>query len=229
MANISQPIKFSSDGRVAFDPANHTYLLDGERYLTGVTSYIERYKTPFDSDHWSSVIAEREGVTREVILHRWKDKADRSKHIGHLTHQVFEDFANTGIIDHSGEYAKQYVAEKFINDFFLTGRLEPVVAESIVHNEEIASMRDMVVRDQKNRYFIIDWKTNEEIKSKNYGKFMLSPFDKVPDHTLAHYSIQLKIYDHLSTDYPIAGTYIVHIGEHDYNFIKPIPIILPNL
>ncbi len=212
-------LKWSHDRQVSFDPITHTYMRNGKQ-LMGVTTYIEQFKNKFDAESTAVSYAAKRGLDPVEVLAGWKAKADRSKDNGHAVHSVFETYSDSRIIKTTGVYPKEQVAVKFINDYFGTQRLIPVIAESIVYNDEIASMRDQVVRDAQRNHYILDWKTNEQIKTDSWGRWMKPPYSFLPDATFYHYALQLRIYERLSIDYPIKDCFIVHIGETNYNIMK---------
>lgn len=220
-------LKWSSDRVVSFDPITHTYMREG-RQLQGVTSYIEKFKNKFDAEATAITYAAKRGLDPVAVLAEWKKKGDDSRDAGHDVHEVFEGYSNSyvnrfgrkGKIITKGVWPKEAVAVKFINDYFETGRLVPVIAESIIYGETIASMRDQIVKDSDNNYYILDWKTNSEIKKDAWGRWMKPPYQFLPDASFYHYSLQLRIYQKLSTDYTIKDCYIVHIGDSDYTFYQ---------
>lgn len=225
MSNAPSRYKYSKDGRVKFDNNTHTYWL-GEKKLKGVTSWIAQYKNKFDSDYWAQKAADKEGVSKEVILQRWKEKSDTSIVNGHAVHTVFEDFISLGAVQTSEQFPKTLIAAKFIREYFQTGRLIPIACEYIIYDEEqgLASMIDCVVKNRIDEYFIIDWKTNETISRDPYGKYMLRPFNLLPDCAYYHYSLQVAKYKQICKDFPIKECFIVHIGKNDYEIIKPAKI-----
>ena len=42
-------------------------------------------------------------------------------------------------------------------------------------------MQDAVVQSEAGEYFIFDWKTNKDISSVHYNKWMLPPYRGLPD------------------------------------------------
>jgi ATP-dependent exoDNAse (exonuclease V) beta subunit len=214
-------IKFSKDGRVKFDSEKHIYTI-GEKRLQGVTTFIESHKNPFDAEKIAAAYVKKHGGNVADLLAQWKLKADLSKEAGTKVHAIFEKYILTGDIDKSANEPKEKQAITFITNFFLKKRIIPVDCEVIVYNEKInlASQIDCVVRTPENKYYILDWKTNSEIKKDCFGKYMLKPFGMLPDASYYHYSMQLNIYKLLYKEYKIEGCFIVHIKEEDCEFIK---------
>lgn len=212
-------MKYSKDGRVSFDPATHIYML-GEKTLTSVTTYINQFKTPFDSDKIATSYALKHGLDKVELLAKWKREGQVSCENGTAIHQVFENYFITKEILLPGAYPKEEVAAKFIEDFFRTKRLMPVDWEVIVYDDELAGQVDCVVKNQNGEYFIIDWKTNKEISTNGYNKFMSDPYQSLPDCNHSHYTLQLNIYKTLYKEHHISGLFICHLGETKYTLIK---------
>lgn len=220
-------IKYSKDGRVCFNPKGHTYTIDGERTLMGVTTYIEQFKNKFDADYFASKKSQETGVPKDQILWEWKQKADHSRNMGTAVHQYFEEYFDTASIPNPIN-DKERAAMKFINDYFETGRLMPVEVESIVYSDTLASQRDLVARNEQGDYFVFDWKTNETISKNGYNKTMKGPYSHLPDATFYHYSLQLSLYEKMSLDYDIKDSFIVHIKNNDYEIIRSHKIDIPD-
>ncbi len=205
-------MKYSKDGLVCFDPSNHTYK-KGDQYLQGVTGYIDKFKTPFDSDLIATRYAAKHGLNKDQVLSEWASEGERSRVHGTAVHKIIEGYILTGEIVLSGVSEKELVAKKFIEDYFLTGRLTPVESEMVVYNDILASQIDCIAKNEKDKYFILDWKTNKKISDIGYGKFMAHPYNRYPDCSFYHYSLQLSIYKKLCKEYPIEEAFIVHFKD----------------
>lgn len=229
-------IKNSKDKKVVFDGKYHTYY-KGNKKLISVTTLLSKFKNEFDSEYWSKVIAKRENKTQDEILNLWKEKAFKSTEIGTAIHQMFEDYTlnnysilnNELIFDYNKlkeEYfldfnKKSLVAKSFIKDFFLTKRIQPIFSEHIVYNDFIAGQIDMVCKDLKENYYIIDFKTNEKIDFESYkNKKMLGCLDFIDDSNYWHYCLQLSIYKELIKDIKVNKMFIIHITTEKYSFIE---------
>jgi ATP-dependent exoDNAse (exonuclease V) beta subunit len=227
--------KYSSDKRVCFESETHSYFL-GEKKLESVTTLLSRFKNKFDSDFYSKKIAKRDNKTQQEVLNEWKEKANKSCDIGTAIHKIFEDyfynkysFINSEFSIELSEVKPEYyieffnkslIAVKFIKDFFITKRLIPVASEYIVYNDFIAGQIDMVCKDSKDNFYIIDFKTNSKIDKNSYGKSMKDFFKIYQDSTYYHYCIQLSIYKELLKKYKINRIFLIHITEENYEFIE---------
>lgn len=220
-------LKYSRDGKVSFNAETHTYML-GSKRLTGVTSIISKYKNKFDSELMATNFALKHGLDKDELLKEWEEKSRKSVECGTAVHKVFEDYCETGEIFFTGNYEKEKIAIKFIEEMFHTGRLTPVAAEMIVYNESIASQIDCIAKDKAGNNYILDWKTNSKIETNSYNKKMLAPFKSVPDASYFHYSMQLAFYKRLCNEYDITGSFIVHIDDNNYKLLWPSPINIPD-
>ena len=229
-------IKNSKDKKVVFDGKYHTYY-KGDKKLISVTTLLSRFKNEFDSQYWSKVIAKREDKTQEEILSLWKEKAFKSTEIGTAIHQIFEDYTlnNYSILNDELVFdykkikedyfldfnKKSIVAKLFIKDFFTTKRIVPVFSEHIVYNDNIAGQIDMVCKDSKNNYYIIDFKTNEKIDFESYKNTkMLGCLNFIDDSNYWHYCLQLSIYKELIKECKVRKIFIIHITTENYFFIE---------
>ncbi len=207
-------LKWSADKKVCFEPITHTYW-NGRKQLQGVTGYIGTLHDKFDANAKAATMTDKPWE----LLREWRLKGDKSREDGTSAHLVFERYFETGRIV-IGDGCKDGVAAKFIQENFISGRLELVEVESICYNGELASMRDAIVRDKEGRYYIFDWKTNEEIKVNGYGRWLYPPYQMLPSADYYKYSLQLRLYQHMSRDYDIADCYIIHLQNDGYEFLK---------
>lgn len=211
-------MKYSKDGRVCFNPENHTYKL-GDKYLQGVTGLIEKFKTPFDKEAVAAKYAAKHGLDKDTLLLEWEEKGRVSRDAGTRVHQVIEKYILTGEIIGEFETPKEAVAIRFIKDVFCTEQLTPIETEMIVYNDLIASQIDCIAVNEHGQHFILDWKTNKSISYNGYGKYMKDPFGMYPDASFFHYSLQLSLYKSLCKEYLIDGAFIVHFSDEGYSFI----------
>ena len=213
--------KTSKDGRVVFYEDTHTYYLDDKKKLTSITKYISKFKSVFDSDLIATKYAKKHKLKKEDVLKMWKDKGDKSRKEGTFIHSIFEDYILGNHIK-VNDNPKSQVALLVIDELFKSKKLTPVECELIVYNEKYAGQIDCIAKNQKGDYFIIDWKTNESIKTENRWQRMKGKYDKLDCCNFNHYSIQLDCYKKMCKEYEIKGCYIVHLDIDSYDVIKTI-------
>lgn len=219
-------MKFSKDGIVKFDSSNHTYWR-GTEQLCGVTSFISKYKEEFDMDSQAERFALKNGLDKDTLIKEWTEKGQTARDEGTAIHKVFEDYIQHGETRFETGNMKQFIATKFIWDYFKSGRLTPVECEMVVYGEKLASMIDCIARNEKGEHFIFDWKSSKEVSKNGYGKRMFEPFKEYDDCNFIHYSIQVSIYRQLCREYDIKDAFIVHISSQDYEIIQAKNILTP--
>ena len=233
-------MKYSSDKRVVFNQRDHSYF-KGNKRLTSVTSFLNKFKNEFDSDFYSKKAALKEGVPQSVILDRWKEKGIKSVTIGTAIHSIFEDYFLNNYHIYNDELVfdddisndsyyieyleKKKIAISFINDFFITKRLTPIHSEYIVYNEKLSGHIDMICKDNEGNNYILDFKTNEKIDKNNYGKFYKNELSFLGESTYNNYCLQLSIYKSMLKKIKINNLFIIHITIDGYKFIECEDII----
>jgi ATP-dependent exoDNAse (exonuclease V) beta subunit len=223
-------LKYSKDGKICFNPDFHTYTdINTGLKLKSVTKYVSEHKPIFDSIPIATAYAEKNGMNVDDVLKMWKAKSEASLVNGTAVHKVFEDYITYKTINTSGKHHKEEIAVKFIKEIFETNRLIPIEAELIVYEDNLAGQIDCIAKNEKDEYYILDWKTNEKIEKESFkGKTMFEPYDGLFDCNYYHYSLQTRLYQRLCKEYNITDAYIVHIGLDDYCIIKSANIILPS-
>jgi len=215
--------KTSKDGRVVFYEDTHSYYLDDSIKLTSITQYISKFKTPFDSDLIAGNYAKKHGLLKEDVLKEWKEKGVESCEIGTFIHSIFEDYIIGNHIQ-LNSHPKCRVAMKVIDELFESKRLTPVETEMIVYNDKYAGQIDCIAKNDKEEYFILDWKTNKEITMNNKWQNMTGKYSWLEDCNFNHYSIQLDCYKKMCTEYNIKDCYIVHLDNDNYSLIQTIKL-----
>lgn len=211
-------MKYSKDGKVKFDESTHTYWL-GEKKLTSVTSFVSKFKQPFEADIIAEKYAKKHNLKKEDVLSEWKKKGEESCEMGTFIHNIFENYILGNKINISEKYPKCNIALKIIDELFKSERLTPVETEFIVYNNELAGQIDCIAKNKNEEYFILDWKTNNEIRFNNRWQKMLYDFSDLDDCSFNHYSLQLNTYKKMCKDYDIKKCFIVHLKDDSYQII----------
>ena len=204
-----------------FDPAHHRYTYHGEQFIS-VTTFIEQFHKPFDTQHWSKIKAEQAGVPQEWILNEWKEINDYANEIGSDTHNWIEDYfnqkwnklpTNLDVIHRINKFNVIFAKQLW--------KLEPLKFELRVFSKrwKIAGMIDSLFL-YRGKIYIVDWKTNKKFTTDDNVKYkekLLAPFEKYYKSHLSEYSIQLSLYALILEEwgFEIGGAYLVHIGPGD--------------
>lgn len=210
--------KLSKDKKVAFYEDSHSYFL-GKKRLESITKYISRFKPFFDKEKISKAYAKKHGLKQEEVLADWDRKAKESCAMGTYIHSIFENYILGRTIE-TNNYPKCEIALQIISDLFVSNRLKPIETEYIVYNNKYAGQVDCIAVNENKEYFILDWKTNSEIKKSNGWQDMTGEYDYLEDCNYNHYSIQLRAYQKMCKEYKIKDCYIVHLKDDSYELIK---------
>ena len=181
---------------IVFEPKEHRYFHQHtkEEYRS-VSSVVGYFKPHFDSDKWSKIVAEREGVKQEEILKRWDNIRDEANEKGKRIHKLIELFLTEGTVE------KTPFFENFINLFECEEREE----NSIIHSEKILYTHDFKIAGTSDiiedcgRYFnVFDLKTNKKFSFFNkFNERMLPPLEHLTVCEYTSYSIQLSLYAYM--------------------------------
>lgn len=215
--SIQEKLKYYDDPLFKFDEPSHIYTYDG-KVIHGVTTFLERFIKPFDSDYWSKKKADEEGIEQSEMLARWDAKRDRSCELGHNVHDYIEKFYEQGSTELTSDPEANERIEKFKTIYEnKLSQLESIGSEIRVLSKVwgLAGTIDKLYL-WENSVIVGDWKTNQKIKTDKdfaFGK-LLYPFEKYKENELNKYSLQISLYQLLLEE---AGIY------SDYGFICHIP------
>lgn len=134
-----------NNNRVYFDDVSHTYLLDDDKVLTGVTTLMKKYGLSPDYS----------GIPESVLR--------KAAEEGTAIHKEIEDYLN-GVSVLNTELIEDY---KTLNKKF---PLKHIASEYIVSdNETVASAIDGVFEGQKfnNTVMLIDYKTTTQVHTRS--------------------------------------------------------------
>lgn len=221
VTNIRKKILTSFDG-LEFIDEGHKYYLDGQE-LCSVSSIASQYEHEFDAVEKSIAYAEKHGETPEYWQDKWKFTNLKATTTGTLIHEYAEslgwlhmghpenitDANKCKYIPEKGwlipTRAKEEAALKFWEEF--PENTYVVLPETRIYNIgdvfKYAGTFDLLVyydnpkNPEKSGLMVLDWKTNADIYkdwSRQNGKMLLPPFDRLYDEPLGGYSIQLTCY-----------------------------------
>jgi hypothetical protein len=177
---------------IIFDATKHSYTntFTSERY-TSVTTVLGEFKPKFDADKFSRIVAEKQGVSQQIILDEWKANNKQSQEYGTNIHSIIEEYARTGIYEEENEdLIKAY---KKAGDFTTKSG---ALFEHCVYNHEykIAGTAD-IIYPNGSFFDVYDFKTNKKFNFfSKYDKYLLGPVAHLPDCEYSSYSLQLSMY-----------------------------------
>jgi ATP-dependent exoDNAse (exonuclease V) beta subunit len=219
---ILEKLNDFNDPEFKFNAKYHKYTYLGEQFIS-VTTFIQKFHKPFETEFWSKKKAEEAGIPQEWILNEWKQKNDYANDIGTQTHNWIEDYfneiwkplpSNEDVIHRINKFNKVYAKKLH--------KLEPLKFEVRVFSKKwkIAGMIDSLFI-YKGKIYILDWKTNKQFTDDNHekGRYekLLEPFQDYWKNHLNEYSIQLSMYALILEEwgFEVGGVYLVHIGPGD--------------
>lgn len=194
-----------------FKPEKHEYSSIGDDVIkwTSVTSFISKFKQPFDADTIAKKSAKSKkskwyGMTPDDIKQAWANESKRATDLGTWYHNCREaDICGLNTIEREGlsipifkpievDGIKQAPEQKLVDG---------VYPEHMVYLKSagLCGQSDLVevVNGKVN---ITDYKTNKEIKVEGYTNWegvtqkMNSPVSHLDDCNLNHYTLQLSLY-----------------------------------
>lgn len=211
---------YDSDTNFKFVEDTHTYTYKGEKYIS-VTTFLQRFHTPFLEDYWARKKADQRGVSVDVILAEWKAINVASTEVGTATHNWIENFFNKieqpiptdeRVIERINKFNLVYSTRLY--------KLMPVAFEKRIfsHKLKISGCIDAIfINPETLEIYILDWKTNAKIKTDADYAFgnLLSVFEKYKNNHVNEYSIQLSLYALILAEVgiKISQMFIIHIPK----------------
>lgn|SRR5574344_133228 len=200
-----------------FDENSHKYTLGGVPYIS-VTTLIQQFSKPFNTNYWSKRKADERGVTQEVILNEWKEKNKHSNILGTTIHYWIEQYFkqiyqplphDIEMIERINKFNKIYSSDLY--------KLTPLLFETKVFskNYSIAGTIDALFT-YKDKIVLMDWKTNKEFTDNDtpnaWHENLLPPFNKYYKNHLTEYSMQLSLYSIILEEwgFKVSSCYLCH-------------------
>lgn len=188
--------------KLEFDAKTHSYLnpFTKEIYISA-TQLLSKFKKPFDKEATSKRIAEREKVTQDVILARWKKMNDDSKVYGQTVHKVIEDYNKHGEVTPGyEELLDEYKAFLIKHSLLVDTQKSSLLVEEKLHNHnyKLAGTADMIRIEPEGGFSIFDLKTNKKFNLYSaYAEYMLKPLSHLTVSEYTTYSLQLSLYAYM--------------------------------
>lgn len=200
--------------KIAFNEATHRYWstfrsdtqVSGDQehtvYYDSVTTLLKKISPPFDEQGMAERYAAKNGMTVPQVLAQWAITRDQAARFGTRVHAISEDCLKGQHPRHTPESERERLimatAWAFATDLMRRNKL--VVVEQIVFSTalRIAGQIDFAVKDNQGVLWIMDWKTNKEIRSSSpWGNTLMAPFTHLQDCELTKYGLQLSMYERI--------------------------------
>jgi ATP-dependent exoDNAse (exonuclease V) beta subunit len=231
---------------IVFNAEDHSYKsIDATEEIKwiSVTSLVSQFKEPFDSKGVANRVTKNKkskwyGIDPKKILEIWDNEANRATSLGTYYHNQREaDLCSFASIERDGVTVPVIIPVEEVNGLKHAPlqKLDPgVYPEHMVFlkSAAICGQSDLV-EVVNNKVYIIDYKTNKEIKTESFknwdglSKKMLSPISHLDDCNLNHYALQLSIYMYIILKHNpklkpgnmyIHHVIFEHVGEDDFGY-----------
>jgi ATP-dependent exoDNAse (exonuclease V) beta subunit len=182
---------------IVFDEKSHTYTNSQteDKYIS-VTTLLGKYKVPFDKEKHSLRVAEREGVTQEMVLEMWEQENKKATDRGTKIHKLMENYVSYGekVEDYDWMY-KSYdkIASNHINKY------KKVYSENLLYNHKykVAGTADLIY-DHGDFFTVGDFKTNKKFKyTSDFDELFKQPVDHLTYCEFNNYALQLSMYAYM--------------------------------
>lgn len=189
---------FSAFNHIKYYDDKHKYFI-GNNELISTTTFIGKFKKPFNKDFWSTKKAIEKGVSKQEILREWDDIKDTACAKGSDLHYYSDNFMHNRVFPTDVPDALIAQFKNFYSKFIQNNIV--VRTEFVLGDEElgIAGMIDLFCYNTKtNKFYIADYKTNKkfDFNSKYRNKY-LDPISYIEECEFNTYSLQTSIYRYI--------------------------------
>jgi len=198
------------NGRIMlkFDEKDHSYTGNNIAW-TGVTTFISKFKEPFDAVRMSELVSKKKGspwhgLPPAEIREHWKRKSDTSLETGHWYHLMKENETHakgSALVRGMQVPVIAPVMEGTIKVAPTQVLKDGIYPEHLCYMESVALCGQADIVTVSNGFVDIDdYKTSKSIDKKGYvdregsSKKMLKPIDNLDDCNFIHYALQLSTY-----------------------------------
>ncbi len=225
MNKTQQSLREYLTGALKFEEEEHKYTINGKELLS-VTQFLKQFFT-FDAEKVAEKVStdtrsKYYGMEVQEILDKWDERAD----YGTSIHKLAEDFINGEFVSiESDKHARAFEYVQRVVDEF-----DELYPEIQIYSEEVglAGTIDLLAR-HKTKWYILDWKTDEKIRTKSFNgekcAGLLFEWDKC---NFNKYIFQLGIYRFIlehKYGIPISGIKVVHFEkDRAREYILPYPV-----
>jgi ATP-dependent exoDNAse (exonuclease V) beta subunit len=182
---------------IVFNEEKHTYTnADTDEQYISVTTLLSKYKTPFDKDKHSLRVAEREGVTQEMVLEMWAKENKKATDKGTKIHKLMENYVSFGEKENNYDWLyKSY--DKAIS--YTVDKHKKIYSENLLHNDDymIAGTADLIY-DHGDYFTIGDFKTNKKFNyTSDFSEHFKAPIDHLLYCEFNNYALQMSLYAYM--------------------------------
>lgn len=205
-----------NDPLFRFEEERHLYWY-GDRKLVGASSWLKKFKPPFDAEGIAAKVAKKRKVTPEAIRAEWDAARDEGSRLGNLVHDAIEATLR-GEIPHleDPEAQSRYYLFRRLLDTRLAGATFPACELRVFSlRYGIAGTLDTLVKLVNGKLYVGDWKSNKRFRigQEGYGP-LLHPFDHLIENEGNSYAIQVALYRIMLEEHGLKtdGAFIGYLG-----------------
>jgi ATP-dependent exoDNAse (exonuclease V) beta subunit len=209
IVNNAQNLIREAFSDLEFVADEHKYFLH-ENELPSVSRVVELFHEQFDAYANSIRMACGDAVAAEKLRCGWelhsRESCDLGKRV-HLFAQKYDTDKSLQAKDGYEQAAGLYLDSEQKYNFL------PIVTEAMVYTEKYAGTFDRLVYDtKKQKFIIIDYKTNKDLIKNFREKKMYPPFENLLDTPYNHYVLQLSMYQIALQNIGMSvGSLLVHL------------------
>ena len=182
---------------IRFQEEDHRYFNGDEEYIS-VSSLISQYQIPFDREKQSKRLAKKRGIPQNEILSLWAFRRDYSTVRGSEFHLYVETYLNEKRkIDTITPIEREISEFHQFWDYKNKDKYQILGTEMIIADDEIkvaGTIDCLLLNTHDKSVYLVDWKTNREIRTKNFHQKFKSPYARLDDCEFNKYNIQTSIY-----------------------------------
>ncbi|MCK9326719.1 MAG: PD-(D/E)XK nuclease family protein [Bacteroidales bacterium] len=208
---------------ITFTETDHKYMDSlGFTYKSG-TAFVGDLFPKFDAKTIAEKMAAKGGDSAKDLQAKWQASGLAACKFGTRCHEMAEAVFNSLPAPHAPDSEEERKAFNAMQSKASEIKAATKVcgAEIIIFDPDlyISGTVDLLCKNAKGEYIILDWKTNKALSDNNkYGSTALSPFGYIHDCHIERYSFQLSLYEFIlrRNNYLPAGA-IVKRGLLWYN------------
>jgi ATP-dependent exoDNAse (exonuclease V) beta subunit len=234
---------------VFFSEKDHSYLINSQPAKFSVTQLLKKYEKPFDAKKLAAIVAKKQGVMTDDVLHLWEFKKEFACLKGTLFHLYVENFLQkkrapidkSAVLSFIRNYPDYVSTDVFYNDiakyishflkFYETWKedhilVRPELVVGDIKTGLCGCIDNLSFNHKNNELVIFDYKSNKEIKEEGREN-MLGILSHLKACNLVKYSLQLHLYSLIierNTPFKISNSRIVWVGGESLETIDTLDV-----
>jgi ATP-dependent exoDNAse (exonuclease V) beta subunit len=193
--------KHPSGEVITFTEEDHKYVDTKARTYVSATTFIHSLFTEFDTEGISARYAAKHGKNQDDVKREWEANKVQAAEYGTRVHAFAEaKLAGLALPEPTdGRDKKAFNAVAEYIDAELKDNFTIIEQEMIIFSPELclAGTVDLLAKDKRGQLWVLDWKTNKEIKYNNRFQSGKNALKHLEDCNFNHYSLQLNLYRRL--------------------------------